>query len=77
MIIIKKIVINTESIELDKFLKWAGVLPTGGLAKSIIQMGEVAVNGIEETRRSKKLVPGDVVKFDGDEFLILKEPEGN
>ena len=75
MIIIRNVSINTEYIELDKFLKWSGALPTGGFAKSIIQTGEVSVNGALEIRRSRKLIPGDIVEFDGNAYKVVKGPE--
>ena len=40
-------------------------------AKIVIQDGEVSVNGEVETRRGKKLYPGDVVKFDGETIEIV------
>ncbi|MFW6170206.1 MAG: RNA-binding S4 domain-containing protein [Planctomycetota bacterium] len=48
-------------IRLDQFLKLQGAVGTGGQAKIIVQLGDVAVNGEIETRRGRKLVPGDVV----------------
>lgn len=75
MIVIKDVMINTDTIELDKFLKWAGALPTGGVAKHLIKMGEVAVNGQVETRRSKKLFPGDIVEIEGQRYRVVKEPK--
>ena len=41
---------------------------SGGEAKVLIQAGEVLVNGEVETRRGRKLLPGDVVEV-GDERL--------
>ena len=40
-------------------------------AKIVIQDGEVSVNGEVETRRGKKLYPGDVVEFDGETIEIV------
>lgn len=75
MIVINEIKIKTPTIELDKFLKWAGVLSSGGEAKSFIIRGEVRVNGEIETRRSRKLMDKDVVEFGGERFLVSKEHE--
>ena len=52
---------QVEFIRLDQFLKLQGIAATGGQAKVLIQDGEVTVNGQVETRRGRKLVPGDVV----------------
>lgn len=57
--------IETEFIKLDAFLKYAGLVGTGGEAKIRIQEGEVAVNGEVCTVRGKKLRPGDAVTLAG------------
>lgn len=62
------------SIRLDQFLQLCGV-PTGGQAKLLIQGGEVNVNGELETRRRRKLVPGDVVELDGEVFDVAFEED--
>lgn len=55
-------------ITLGQALKASDVVGSGGEAKVLIQAGEVLVNGEVETRRGRKLVPGDVVEV-GDERL--------
>lgn len=60
-------------IKLDQYLKWQGLVGTGGEAKHRIQAGEVRVNGEVETRRGRKLRDGDVVKVgDGGEERVVK-----
>jgi ribosome-associated protein len=61
---------ENRTIQLDHFLKFIGVVDTGGQAKMIIQGGEVFLNGELETRRKKKLVDGDIVEVYGDSFLV-------
>ena len=56
---------GAEPIRLDQFLKWEGLVFTGGEAKQRIQGGEVRVNGFQETQRGRKLRPGDRVEFAG------------
>jgi len=51
----------SEPIRLDQFLKLSGLVRSGGEAKHLVQSGLVLLNGVVETRRSKKLQPGDVV----------------
>lgn len=58
----------SKPMTLDQFLKQTGIVGSGGQAKILIQEGEVLLNGVVETRRGKKLVPGDVVTI-GDEVL--------
>lgn len=57
--------IDGESIRLGQFLKFAGLLDSGGDAKEVIIDGFVSVNGAEERRRGRQLVAGDVVTFQG------------
>ena len=52
-----------EYIELNKLLKLARLVDTGGEANIYIDNGEVLVNGVIEKRRRNKLRSGDVVKF--------------
>lgn len=59
-----------DSIKLDQFLKWAGIVQTGGEAKMLIQSGEVRVNGAVETRRGRKLLSGDRVLVFGERLLV-------
>ena len=64
---------TTNTIKLDQFLKFIGIAPTGGQAKLMIQNGEVTVNGETETRRSRKLVSGDLVTVFGRSFQVKIE----
>ena len=52
-------------IKLDQFLKWQGIVQTGGEAKLRIKDGEIVVNGEVETRRGRKLIEGDRVNVEG------------
>ena len=56
--------ISTEFIKLDSFLKFAGMLETGGQAKEVVQAGLVSVNGEVCTMRGKKIRPGDIVEVE-------------
>lgn len=62
--------IHTAFIRLDALLKFAAVVGTGGEAKTLIQEGEVAVNGETCTMRTKKLYPGDIVEVAGQRFAV-------
>ena len=64
------VVISTEFIKLQDALKFANAVPSGGIAKTEIQEGNVLVNGEVCTMRGKKLYPGDRFGFDGLEYLI-------
>jgi ribosome-associated protein len=62
--------IDTEYIKLDSFLKAANLAASGGEAKVYIIEGMVRVNGETETRRGRKLYPGDRVEVNGQEFTV-------
>lgn len=61
-----------EFIKLGQALKAAGLVESGVEAKEVIQEGLVTVNGEVDTRRGRKLYPGDVAGFDGQEIKIEK-----
>ena len=72
------VVIGTEFIKLEAALKFANAVESGGMAKTVIQEGDVLVNGEVCTMRGKKLYPGDKVAFNGDTYLIcIHEPKAN
>ena len=60
-----------DYVELKNLLKLLDLVNSGGEAKVIIQGGEVMVNGEVETRRGRKLKPGDNVTFNGTEVEII------
>lgn len=64
------VTINTEYIKLDQLLKFAGIVETGGIAKEVIQAGEVKVNGEICTMRGKKIRSGDKILFEDSEITV-------
>ncbi|QDU42203.1 RNA-binding S4 domain-containing protein [Symmachiella dynata] len=66
---------DDNTIRLDQFLKLSGAAGTGGQAKVLIQAGQVTVNGEVETRRRRKLRPGDRVIAEGEEYVITSDDE--
>ena len=65
-----QIKIKDEYIKLGQALKLAGMVGSGVEAKVVIQDGQVLVNGEVELQRGKKLHPGDVFSFNGEEAQI-------
>ncbi len=61
-------------VPLGAFLKLAGAADTGGMAKLLIQGGEVRVNGVVERRRGRTLQAGDVVAFGETEYRVCSSP---
>ena len=64
------VVIGTEFIKLEAALKFANATESGGMAKTVIQEGQVAVNGEICTMRGKKLYPGDRFNFENSTYLV-------
>lgn len=69
----KIIPITTEFIKLQDLLKFATLVSSGGEAKLVIAGGAVTVNGEACTQRGKKLRPGDVVRYGGEELTVAYE----
>ena len=64
------ITIREDYIKLGQALKLAGLVDSGVEAKIVIQDGQVKVNGQVEYQRGKKLVNGDLVSYNGNEFIV-------
>ena len=64
--------VTGEFIALGELLKLAGVVATGGEAKLLLASTEVLVNGEPDSRRGRKLHPGDEVRV-GDEHLRVTD----
>ncbi|SMC57385.1 RNA-binding S4 domain-containing protein [Papillibacter cinnamivorans] len=62
--------ITTEYIKLEALLKHAGISETGGQAKTMIQGGEVQVNGEVCLQRGKKIRPGDSIMVAGRKYVV-------
>jgi len=60
---IEDVPIGGDAIRLGQFLKYAGVLDSGGDVKEAIIDGLVTVNGEVDRRRGRQLRLGDVVGF--------------
>ena len=67
----KEVEISKEPVELYKILKFEGFVASGGEAKAAVENSQVLVNGVIETRKRKKIVSGDVIRFMGEEMKIL------
>ena len=65
------------TIRLGQLLKLAGAVESGAEVRPLLLEGEVAVNGEDETRRGRQLVPGEVVSVDqptGTQRFTLVDP---
>ena len=62
--------IKDEHIKLGQLIKLAGLVDNGVEAKYAIQNSLVLVNGQIDTRRGRKIVSGDIVKFKDEEIKV-------
>ena len=63
--------IRDESIRLGQLLKLAGVVDDGAMARSVIELGEVTVDGTVEVRRGAQVRPGQVVRYAGQSLHVV------
>ena len=71
----QNIEINQEPIALYQLLKLEALVSSGGEAKVAIDDGQVLVNGAVETRRRKKIITGDIIEFEKQQFIIVLKSE--
>ena len=67
----REVEIEEEPIELYKILKFESMVQSGGEAKFVIAEGLVRVNGEVETRKSKKIIAGDIIEFGEEKIQII------
>lgn len=72
-----QITIRDNFIKLGQAMKLSGLVSEGVEAKLLIQDGEVLVNGEVETRRGRKLYPGDTFVFQGESVTIEESGGGS
>ena len=65
--------IRDDFIKLGQALKLAGLVESGVDAKMEIQEGFVKVNGEVEVQRGKKIRPGDVIEYNGQQIKVVDE----
>lgn len=66
----KPVKINTEYITLQQFLKMENIISSGGEAKFFLAEHVVLLNQEPESRRGKKLYPGDIIVILKKEYVI-------
>lgn len=62
--------IKDDFIKLGQAMKLAGLVSSGVDAKIDINEGLVKVNGEVEYQRGKKIHPGDVIEFEGQQIKV-------
>lgn len=77
VILMKTISINSAFITLGQLLKYANLLQSGGEAKGFIATNQITVNQVEESRRGRKIYPGDVVVINQTTSLRITKKNEN
>jgi ribosome-associated protein len=68
---VHEVPIRDESIRLGQLLKLAGVVDDGAMARSVVELGEVTVDGAVEVRRGAQVRPGQTVTFAGETIRVV------
>lgn len=70
----RTVTIHTDWISLAALLKLSGLAASGGQAKLLVLSQKVSVEGYMETRRARKILPGQTVGVEGnDKVLVVRE----
>ena len=68
-----EIKIYSEPITLGQFVKFLGLIYSGGEVKIILEENDVFVNNVPEKRRGKKLFSGDLVQINDQKYVLKVE----
>jgi len=63
--------ITEEMIRLGQLLKLAGVVDDGSQARTLIEDGEVSVDGEVDRRRGRQVRPGSSVELGQTQILVI------
>jgi ribosome-associated protein len=55
--------LNSDYVELNQLLKLVGICDSGGAGKMLVASGEVAVDGLAESRKTCKIRAGQSVSI--------------
>lgn len=69
---IETIKIHTDYITLGALLKYVGIIENGAAAKAYLSSHSPKVNGEVDSRRGRKLYPGDEINVEGRVIRIEK-----
>ncbi|MFK8029301.1 MAG: RNA-binding S4 domain-containing protein [Gammaproteobacteria bacterium] len=70
----KTIHITHQPVELYKLLKMESLASSGGEAKQLIADGLVQVNSELELRKRRKMLHGDIIEFDLEQYRVICAP---
>ncbi len=68
----KDVKIKTEYITLGQLIKFLNLIGSGGEVKFFLMENDIFVNEEPESRRGKKIYPGDKIKINNQFYRITK-----
>ena len=68
-----EIKIYSEPITLGQFVKFLGLIYSGGEVKIFLEENDVFVNDVPEKRRGKMLFSGDLVQINDQKYVLKVE----
>ena len=68
-----EIKIYSEPITLGQFVKFLGLIYSGGEVKIFLEENDIFVNDVPEKRRGKKLFSGDLVQINNQKYVLKVE----
>lgn len=63
--------ITSDYITLGQFIKFVGIISNGAEAKVYLASNDAYINNELDTRRGRKIYPGDVVKVNNKEYKVV------
>ncbi|MBR3891239.1 MAG: S4 domain-containing protein YaaA [Bacilli bacterium] len=63
--------ITSEYITLGQFLKYVGIIGNGCEAKIYLVENDAYINDALDTRRGRKIYPGDVVRVNNQTYKVI------
>ena len=63
--------ITSEYITLGQFIKYVGIIGNGAEAKVYLASHDTYINGELDTRRGRKIYPGDIVEINSKKYKVV------
>lgn len=63
--------LDRDYVELNILLKLTGVVDSGGAGKALVASGAVRVDGVQELRKTRKVLAGQRVQVDQVEIRVV------
>lgn len=70
---LEKIAIESDYITLGQLLKKTGLIYNGGAAKFFLNENQILVNDVSDSRRGRKLRPGDKIVINNERSFLIKD----